>query len=78
MPDAWSAEGGTLKAIEFVNYATDPIRVQAQVKGSFTSVRYETPDHGCCWSLAPVRHDAFTDFVIPELSIAGRVHLDTR
>ncbi len=74
----YKEHGGTLKAIEFVNYATDPIRVQAQVKGSFTSVRYETPDHGCCWSLAPVRHDAFTDFVIPELSIAGRVHLDTR
>jgi hypothetical protein len=70
--------GGTLKAIEFVNYATDPIRVQVQVKGSFTSIGYETPERGCCQSLLPVRHDAFTEFVIPELRIAGRVHLDTQ
>jgi len=67
-----------LKAIEFVNYATDPIRVQVQVKGSFTSIRYETPEHGCCQSLVPVTHDSFTEFVIPELRIAGRAHLDSQ
>jgi hypothetical protein len=69
---------GALTAIEFVNYATDPIRVQVQVKGSFRSIRYETPEHGCCRSLVPVTHDSFTEFVIPELRIAGRVHLDSQ
>jgi hypothetical protein len=67
---------GTLKVIEFVNYATDPIRVQMQVKGWFTTIRYETPEHGCCEVLVPVKHDAFTEFVIPQLRIGGRVHLD--
>jgi len=75
---AYKGRSETLKAIEFVNYATDPIRVQVQVKGSFTSIGYETPEHGCCQSLLPVRHDAFTEFVIPELRIAARVHLDSQ
>ena len=66
---------GTLRVIEFVNYAGDPLQVQVQVKGSFTSIHYESPEHGCCQSLAPVKHDGFTEFVIPELRIAGRVHL---
>ncbi len=68
---------GALKAVEFVNYAAEPLRVQVQVKGSFSSVRYESPEHGCCESLAPVEHDGFTEFVIPELRIGGRVHLET-
>ena len=67
--------GGILKEIEFVNYAAEPLRVQVQVKGSFTSVRYESPEHKCCESLVPVKHDGFTEFVIPELRLAGRVHL---
>lgn len=61
--------------LELVNYAGEPVRVQAQVKGSFTSIRYETPEHGCCQNLEPVKHDGFTEFVIPDLRIAGRVHL---
>ena len=69
---------GTLKVIEFVNYATDPIRVQMQVKGWFATIRYETPEHGCCEVLVPVKHDAFTEFVIPQLRIGGRVHLDSQ
>lgn len=68
---------GILKTVEFVNYAAEPLRVQVQVKGSFTSVRYENPEHGCCESLPPVKHDGFTEFVIPELRIGGRVHLGT-
>jgi hypothetical protein len=69
-------DNGLLKSIELVNYATDPIRVQVQVKGSFNSIRYETPEHGCCQALPPIKHDSFTEFVIPELHIAGRVHLE--
>ena len=70
---------GAMEAIEFVNYAVEqPLRVQVQVKGSFASIRYETPERGCCESLATKRHDGFTEFVIPELRIAGRVYLDSK
>jgi hypothetical protein len=68
--------GGTLKVLEFVNYADEPLSVQVQVKGSFASIRYETPERKCCESLVPIKHDGFTEFVLPELRIAGRVHLD--
>jgi hypothetical protein len=67
---------GTLKLLEFVNYSGDPVRVQVRVKGSFTSIRFESPDRGCCESLLPVKQDGFTEFVIPDLTIAGRVHLE--
>jgi hypothetical protein len=72
----YSDHSNTLKVVEFVNYAEESLRVQVQVKGSFSSIRYETPEHGCCESLVPVTHNGFTEFVIPELRIAGRVHLD--
>jgi hypothetical protein len=61
--------------LELVNYAEEPLRVQVQVKGSFPSIRYETPERGCCESLAPVQRNGFTEFVIPDLRIGGRVHL---
>ena len=64
--------------LELVNYAGEPLRLQVQVKGSFTTIRYETPEHGCCESLEPVKHDGFTEFVIPEIRIAGRVHLESQ
>jgi hypothetical protein len=67
---------GPVKVLELVNYAEEPLRVQVQVKGSFTSIRYETADHKCCESLVPVERNGFTEFVIPELRIAGRVHLE--
>lgn len=69
-------KGGKLKLVEFINYAGEPVRVQVQVRGSFTSIRYETPQGKCCQSLSPVSHDGFTEFVIPELAITGRVHLE--
>ena len=69
--------GGTMKVLEFVNYAEDePLRLQVQVKGSYASIRYEAPEHKCCESLVPIKHNGFTEFVIPELRIAGRVHLE--
>jgi hypothetical protein len=70
--------GGRMTLLELVNYAGDPLRLQVQVKGSFTTIRYETPEHGCCESLEPVKHDGFTEFVIPELRIEGRVHLESQ
>lgn len=67
---------GALKVLELINYAQDPVRVQVKVKGSFDAIRYESPEHGCCSSLAPTNHDGFTEFVIPDLVIAGRVRLE--
>ena len=69
---------GTIKTLEFVNYAEDSLRLQVQVKGSFASIRYESPEHECCESLVPVQRDGFTEFVIPDLRIAGRVHLEAK
>jgi len=63
------------KIVELLNYAEEPLRVQVRVKGSFATIRYETPGHGCCESLKPTQHDGFTEFVVPSLQIAGRVHL---
>ena len=68
--------GGTMKVLELINFAEEPLRLQVQVKGSYASIRYETPEHQCCESLVPVKHNGFTEFVIPELRIAGRVHLE--
>ena len=61
--------------LELVNYAEEPLRVQVQVKGSFHSIRYETPERGCCESLTPVARNGFTEFVIPDLRIGGRVQI---
>lgn len=62
--------------LELVNYAGDPVQVQVQIKGSLTSIRYETPERGCCQNLEAVKHGAFTEFVIPDIRIAGRIHLE--
>jgi hypothetical protein len=70
--------GAKMTLLELVNYAGEPLRLQVQVKGSFTTIRYETPEHGCCASLEPVKHDGFTEFVIPQIRIAGRVHLESQ
>lgn len=64
--------------IELVNYAQDPLPVQVQVKGSFHSVRYETPGDGCCRDLKPVQENGFIQFVVPKLATAGRVYLNTQ
>ncbi len=71
----YSVRGGRDKVVELINYAQDPIPVQVQVKGSFSSILYETPDRACCESLTPVQRGEFTEFVIPSLRIAGRVRL---
>jgi protein-tyrosine-phosphatase len=69
---------GGLKMLELINYAQDPVRVQVKVKGSFAAIRYESPENGCCKSFAPSQHDGFTEFVIPDLLVAGRVHLENQ
>jgi hypothetical protein len=72
----YRVHGRTMKVLELINYAAEPVRVQVQLKGSFSAIRYETPEHECCRTLVPVKHDGFTEFVIPDLMIAGRVHLE--
>jgi hypothetical protein len=67
--------GSGKELVELVNYAQEPLRVQVQVKGSFSSILYETPERGCCESLTPVQRGGFTEFVVSSLRIAGRVHL---
>jgi hypothetical protein len=74
----YSVRGGREKLVELVNYAQETIPVQVRVKGTFSSVVYETPDRACCESLTPVQRGEFTEFVIPSLRIAGRVRLTNR
>jgi hypothetical protein len=71
---SYQSPGGE-KLVELVNYAEEPISVQVRIKGSFSSIRYETPERACCQSLTPTQRGAFTEFVVPSLRIAGRVHL---
>jgi hypothetical protein len=33
--------------VELVNYSEEPTQVQVQVKGTFGSARYESPDRAC-------------------------------
>ena len=68
------AHGG-VTLLELVNYAEEPLRVQVRIKGALHSIRYETPERGCCESLMPIARNGFTEFVIPDFRIGGRVHL---
>jgi hypothetical protein len=61
--------------VELVNYSADPMPVQVRIKGSYSVVRYETPERGCCEVLTPTHQDGFTQFDVPWLRIGGRVHL---
>jgi hypothetical protein len=67
--------GSSVATLEMVNYSAEPLPVQVRIKGSYSVVRYETPEHGCCESLTPARRDGFTEFVVPWLRIGGRVQM---
>ena len=69
------AEGASGAQIDLVNYSAQPTRVQVRVKGTFSHIRYDTPEHGCCISLAPKVQNGFTQFVVPQVLIGGAVHL---
>jgi hypothetical protein len=71
-----AAAGETV--LELVNYAEETVEAQVQVKGNFDSVRFESPEHGCCETLNPSHLDGFTEFVVPDLVIGGRVHLSAK
>jgi hypothetical protein len=61
-----------------VNYAEQPDNVQVQIKGRFTGIRLESPEQGCCATLRAVERNGFTEFTVPSLRIAARVHLDSK
>ena len=69
---------GSEKVVELVNYSQEPIAVQVRIRGLFSSIRYEAPERSCCASLTPEYRKGFTEFVVPDLRIAGRVHLSNR
>lgn len=62
--------------VEFVNYDQESTQVQVQVKGTFASARFESPERGCCEKLKVSHVDGFTEFVVPGVVIGGRVHLE--
>jgi hypothetical protein len=67
--------GTSTATVELVNYSADPMPVQVRIQGSYSVVRYETPERGCCEVLTPTYQDGFTQFEVPWLRIGGRVHL---
>src|SRR5438034_11553733 len=67
--------GTPRRIVELLNYAEEPLQVQVQVKGSFRSIRFESPEQGGCESIKPTVRDGFTEFVVPSLNVAGRVYL---
>jgi hypothetical protein len=68
--------GASGATVELVNYDEEPTQVQVQVKGSFSSVRYESPEQGCCQDLKASHVDGATEFVVPNIVTGGRVRLE--
>jgi hypothetical protein len=64
--------------LDLVNYAQEPLQVQVRVKGSFPSIRYETPEHGFYPALTPEIEHGFTQFVVSHLEIGARVYLSPK
>ena len=62
--------------VEVVNYDEEPTAVQVQVKGTFREARYESPERGCCEKLKTTQVNGFTDIVIPDVIVGGRIHLE--
>ena len=75
---AYPGEKADDVVVELVNYAKEGVEVQVRVKGNFDSVRFESPEGGCCKTLKPSRVDGFTEFVVPDLVIGGRVYLGAK
>jgi hypothetical protein len=61
--------------LNVINYADVPDNVQVQIKGRFASIQLETPEDGCCVTLQSFERGGFTEFTIPRLVVAARVHL---
>src|SRR5579862_23019 len=61
--------------LNVINYADVPDNVQIQIQGRFASVQLETPEGGCCAALRSFERAGVTEFTIPRLVVAARVHL---
>lgn len=61
--------------VELLNYSADSMPVQVRIRGTYSVLRYETPERGCCETLRATHQDGFTQFEVPRLRIGGRVHL---
>ncbi len=61
--------------LHVLNYADVPDNVQVQIKGRFASVQLETPEACCRVTLQSFERGGFTEFTIPRLVVAARVHL---
>jgi len=68
-------ESGGQTILNVVNYADVPENVQVQIKGQFASIQLESPEELCCRALQVFTRGGFTEFTIPRLVIAARVHL---
>ena len=62
--------------VELVNYDEESSEVQVQVKGTFGSASYETPERGRSEKLKTTRVNGFTQFVVPDLVVGGRLRLE--
>jgi hypothetical protein len=61
--------------VELVNYSADPMPVEVRIKGTYSVIRYETPERGSSEILTPTYQNGFTQFEVPWLKIGARVHL---
>jgi hypothetical protein len=67
--------GTSTATVDLLNYSADPMPVQVSIRGTYSVVRYETPERGCCEVLPSTHQHGFTQFDVPWLRIGGRVHL---
>jgi hypothetical protein len=67
--------GTPTATLELLNYSAAPMPVQVRIQGTYSVLRYETPERGCCEALTATHQDGFTQFEVPWLRIGGRVHL---
>jgi hypothetical protein len=65
---------GSSLLVTALNYAHQPMSVQLRVKGTFSSVHYESPEEPVRL-LAHQQRDGYTEFLLPALHIGGRVFL---
>jgi hypothetical protein len=70
----YKAPAGGSVLVTVLNYAHQALPVQVRVPGTFSLVQYESPDEPAI--LLPAQHrDGHTEFVLPALTIGGRVFL---
>ena len=66
--------GGTGMLLTTLNYAADPQPIQVRIPGTFSSIQYESPEEPA--ALLPHQNrDGFTEFVLPDPRVGGRVFL---